>query len=106
MGEGFDVGLEMFGNPSGFRDMIANMSHGAKIEMLSIPSEEMAIDWRAVIFHEPTVSRASTAVKCTTVGLGYQPGNYASLSLYGVRPRLRSDGVRQFRQSGSQLGVS
>jgi threonine 3-dehydrogenase len=53
MGEGFDVGLEMFGNPSGFRDMIANMSHGAKIEMLSIPSEEMAIDWRAVIFHEP-----------------------------------------------------
>ena len=28
MTEGFDVGLEMSGNPSGFRDMVANMSHG------------------------------------------------------------------------------
>src|SRR6202044_2061873 len=45
MTPGFDVGLEMSGNPSGFRDMIANMSHGAKIAMLGIPSEEMTIDW-------------------------------------------------------------
>jgi threonine 3-dehydrogenase len=55
MSEGFDVGLEMSGNPSGFRDMIANMSHGAKIAMLGIPAEEMAIDWRAVIFHMLTI---------------------------------------------------
>jgi threonine 3-dehydrogenase len=55
MSEGFDVGLEMSGNPSGFRDMIANMSHGAKIAMLGIPSEEMSIDWRAVIFHMLTI---------------------------------------------------
>src|SRR6202453_2637473 len=46
MSEGFDVGLEMSGNPAGFRDMIANMSHGAKIAMLGIPSEDMSIDWR------------------------------------------------------------
>ena len=37
MQEGFDVGLEMSGNPSAFRDMIANMSHGAQIAMLGIP---------------------------------------------------------------------
>src|SRR6202012_2411621 len=55
MTEGFDVGLEMPGNPSGFRDMIANMSHGAKIAMLGIPADEMAIDWRAVIFHMLTI---------------------------------------------------
>jgi threonine 3-dehydrogenase len=55
MSEGFDVGLEMSGSPAGFRDMIANMSHGAKIAMLGIPSEEMAIDWRAVIFHMLTI---------------------------------------------------
>jgi threonine 3-dehydrogenase len=55
MNEGFDVGLEMSGSPSGFRDMIANMSHGAKIAMLGIPSEDMAIDWRAVIFHMLTI---------------------------------------------------
>src|SRR5438477_102799 len=43
--EGFDVGLEMSGNPAAFREMLANMSHGAKIAMLGIPSKEMAIDW-------------------------------------------------------------
>ena len=51
----FDVGLEMSGNASAFRDMIANMSHGAKIAMLGIPTEDMAIDWRAVISHMLTI---------------------------------------------------
>jgi threonine 3-dehydrogenase len=55
MTEGFDVGLEMSGNPSGFRDMIANMSHGAKIAMLGIPSGDMTIDWRTVIFNMLTI---------------------------------------------------
>jgi threonine 3-dehydrogenase len=55
MTEGFDVGLEMSGNPAAFRDMIANMSHGARIAMLGIPSEEMAIDWHTVIFNMLTI---------------------------------------------------
>jgi threonine 3-dehydrogenase len=55
MTEGFDVGLEMSGNPSAFRDMLANMSHGAKIAMLGIPSQEMCIDWRTVIFNMLTI---------------------------------------------------
>jgi threonine 3-dehydrogenase len=55
MQEGFDVGLEMSGNPSAFHDMIANMSHGAKIAMLGIPSREMPIDWRHVIFSMLTI---------------------------------------------------
>jgi threonine 3-dehydrogenase len=55
MTEGFDVGLEMSGNASAFRDMLANMSHGAKIAMLGIPSGEMAIDWGAVIFNMLTI---------------------------------------------------
>jgi len=55
MTEGFDVGLEMSGNQAAFRDMLANMSHGAKIAMLGIPEGEMAIDWRAVIFNMLTV---------------------------------------------------
>ena len=53
--EGFDVGLEMSGNQAAFRDMLANMSHGAKIAMLGIPAGEMAIDWRTVIFNMLTV---------------------------------------------------
>ena len=55
MTEGFDVGLEMSGNPAAFRDMLANMSHGAKIAMLGIPSEPMAIDWNTVIFNMLTI---------------------------------------------------
>ena len=37
MKEGFDVGLEMSGNPAAFRDMLDNMCHGGKIAMLGIP---------------------------------------------------------------------
>jgi threonine 3-dehydrogenase len=56
MKEGFDVGLEMSGNPQAFRDMLANMAHGAKIAMLGIPAGgEMSIDWNTVIFNMLTV---------------------------------------------------
>ena len=55
MTEGFDVGLEMSGNAQAFRDMLANMSHGAKIAMLGIPGGEMAIDWNTVVFNMLTI---------------------------------------------------
>jgi threonine 3-dehydrogenase len=55
MQEGFDVGLEMSGNAGAFREMLGNMSHGAKIAMLGIPAEEMAIEWKQVIFNMLTV---------------------------------------------------
>ena len=55
MTEGFDVGLEMSGNQAAFRDMLVNMSHGAKIAMLGIPPGEMSIDWRTVIFNMLTI---------------------------------------------------
>ena len=55
MAEGFDVGLEMSGNPTAFRDMLANMSHGGKVAMLGIPNEEIAIDWHRVIFNMLTL---------------------------------------------------
>jgi threonine 3-dehydrogenase len=55
MQEGFDVGLEMSGNASAFREMLANMSHGAKIAMLGIPSKEMGIDWNLVVFNMLTI---------------------------------------------------
>jgi threonine 3-dehydrogenase len=55
MTEGFDVGLEMSGNAAAVRDMLANMSHGARIAMLGIPAGEMAIDWRTVVFNMLTI---------------------------------------------------
>ncbi len=55
MQEGFDVGLEMSGNPAAFRQMVSQMSHGAKIAMLGIPAAEMSINWRDVIFNMLTI---------------------------------------------------
>src|SRR5579862_1742685 len=55
MQEGFDVGLEMSGNPTAFREMLSNLSHGAKIAMLGIPAEEMSVDWKQVIFNMLTI---------------------------------------------------
>lgn len=56
MKEGFDVGLEMSGNASAFRDLLGNMCHGGKIAMLGIPSEEIAIDWSHVVFNMLTIA--------------------------------------------------
>ncbi|HEY9127113.1 MAG TPA: L-threonine 3-dehydrogenase [Acidobacteriaceae bacterium] len=53
--EGFDVGLEMSGNPAALKDMIANMSHGGKIAILGIPAKEMPMEWRQVIFNMLTI---------------------------------------------------
>jgi threonine 3-dehydrogenase len=55
MTEGFDVGLEMSGNPQALSDMIANMSHGAKIAVLGIPAKNTPMDWRPVIFNMLTI---------------------------------------------------
>jgi threonine 3-dehydrogenase len=50
MREGFDVGLEMSGNPTAFRDMLRTMHHGGSVALLGIPPAETAIDWNEVIF--------------------------------------------------------
>jgi threonine 3-dehydrogenase len=55
MTEGFDVGLEMSGNPDALRAMIANMAHGGRIALLGIPSDEVSLDLDAVIFNMLTV---------------------------------------------------
>ncbi len=55
MREGFDVGLEMSGNATAFRDMLDSMCHGGKIAMLGIPTGETAIDWNKVIFNMLTI---------------------------------------------------
>jgi threonine 3-dehydrogenase len=50
MTEGFDVGLEMSGNASAFKSMLANMNHGGRVGVLGIPPGEVGIDWSQVIF--------------------------------------------------------
>jgi threonine 3-dehydrogenase len=55
MKEGFDVGLEMSGNPDAFREMLPNMCHGAKIALLGILPPDTAIDWDLVVFNGLTI---------------------------------------------------
>jgi threonine 3-dehydrogenase len=55
MKEGFDVGLEMSGNPTAVHDMIVNMAHGGRIALLGIPTADFAIDWNTVVFNMLTI---------------------------------------------------
>lgn len=50
MTEGFDVGLEMSGNPSGLRQLIDCTRHSGNISLLGIPPKDTSIDWSQVIF--------------------------------------------------------
>jgi threonine 3-dehydrogenase len=55
MKEGFDVGMEMSGNPTAFRDMIDVMSHGGKIALLGLQPNGEGVDWNEVIFNGLTI---------------------------------------------------
>ena len=47
---GFDVGLEVSGNPAAFNSMLTNMYHGGSIALLGILPNNTKIDWDDVIF--------------------------------------------------------
>lgn len=49
MQEGFDVGLEMSGNPRAFNDMIKHMNHAGKVALLGFLPHNTGIDWSEVI---------------------------------------------------------
>ena len=46
MKEGFDVGMEMSGNPRALNNMIAHMNHAGKIALLGFQPNHTGIDWR------------------------------------------------------------
>lgn len=55
MAEGFDVGMEMSGNPSALHSMIAIMANGGRIAMLGLPTEDVEIDWTGVVLRMLTL---------------------------------------------------
>ncbi len=55
MKEGFDIGLEMSGNPKALQELLANMCHGGKIALLGILPRDTAIDWDTVVFNGLTI---------------------------------------------------
>ena len=50
MVEGFDVGLEMSGNPEAFSSLIENMNHGGSVACLGIFPQKISTDWNQIIF--------------------------------------------------------
>ena len=55
MREGFDVGMEMSGQPAAMREMLASMTHGGKVAMLGLPAGEFAIDWAHLVVNMITI---------------------------------------------------
>jgi len=53
--DGFDVGLEMSGNPRAFNDMLEAMYHGGKVALLGILPKGAGVDWDRIIFKGLTV---------------------------------------------------
>ncbi|MYX11796.1 L-threonine 3-dehydrogenase [Streptomyces sp. SID8375] len=47
--EGFDIGLEMSGRSEAMCDMITNMTHGGRIAMLGLPSQQFPVDWSRIV---------------------------------------------------------
>ena len=50
MKEGFDIGLEMSGNPQAFGQLLDAMNHGGRVALLGILPPGTGIDWDQVIF--------------------------------------------------------
>ena len=48
--DGFDVGMEMSGNPQAFRDLLKGMYSGGKVSLLGLLPAGTGIDWDQVIF--------------------------------------------------------
>lgn len=55
MKEGFDVAMEMSGNPAALNTILDNMCHGGKIALLGIMPESAQIDWNKVVFNMLTI---------------------------------------------------
>jgi len=50
MVNGFDVGLEMSGNPEAFRGLLDNMYNGGRVALLGLLPESTRINWDDIIF--------------------------------------------------------
>ncbi|MDR1742907.1 MAG: L-threonine 3-dehydrogenase [Dysgonamonadaceae bacterium] len=52
---GFDVGLEMSGSPTAFRDMLKHMYNGSKISLLGLLPNDTSVNWNDIIFKALTL---------------------------------------------------
>ena len=53
--EGFDIGLEMAGNPQAFQQLVDNMAYGGRISLLGLQPQNTTINWQHIIFKMLTI---------------------------------------------------
>ena len=113
MAEGFDVGLEMSGNPTAFRDLLRTMHHGGSVALLGIPPDDTAIDWNQVIFKGLVLKGIygremfETWYKMTAMlqsGLDISPIITHRLPIAEFRDGLRDHAQRPVGQGDPRLG--
>ncbi len=113
--EGFDVGLEMSGNPRAFNDMLDCMYHGGKIAMLGIMPRGAGCDWDKIIFKGLTVQGIygrkmyETMVQddpADAVRLPAGQGAHPPAADRRIPARLRADGTGQGRQGRAELDLT
>ncbi len=47
--------MEMSGKPVALREMLGSMTHGGKVAMLGLPSEQFSIDWAHLVLNMITI---------------------------------------------------
>jgi threonine 3-dehydrogenase len=55
MAEGFDIALEMSGNPTAFDSILDNMAHGGRVAVLGIPAGPIPVNMERVVFNMLTI---------------------------------------------------
>ena len=48
--DGFDIGLEMSGNPTAFNDLLHHMFNGGQVALLGLLPAGTGVDWDQIIF--------------------------------------------------------
>ncbi len=115
MTEGFDVGLEMSGNQAAFRDMLANMSHGAQHRHAGHSGRRHGhrLAHRGLQYADHQRHLRPRDVRDlvqddrdAAIRPGHHAPHHPPLPLHGVCARLRRHGQRPIRQSDSKLAIA
>ena len=105
--EGFDVGLEMSGNPRAFNDMLDCMYHGGKVALLGLLPKGAGVDWDKHHLQGPHHARhlrpahVRDLVQDDAAGAGRFPAGQGAHSPVADRrfpEGFRPDGIGQVRQ--------
>ncbi len=113
--EGFDIGLEMSGQPAALSEMMDNMTHGGRIALLGLPSQPVTLDLSArgpqLADHSPAstagrCSRPGTPCRCWCRRVWTSAGDHPPVPGRRVRAAFEVARSGRLRQGRPRLGVA